>query len=186
MGWATLKLYENKVANNTAKWQQAGKIAINTGTAIGGSISGAIIGQTMIPVPLVGALVGGFLGGLIGSTSSQIVTKVINKQQYIKTMQQLERAMHPEGYWEYTRYNLNIYGITNRYFVQSLPHPLVLSHGAQRAPQIWLTMCTMVVMTVRHSQLEERRRKKLRKLKAQNDLKKQSHKNYSNQEKSMA
>ena len=79
LGWTTLKLIENDTANSKSKWTQAGKIVLNTGTAVGGSITGAIFGQALIPIPILGALVGGILGGIIGGTSSQLVIGLLNK-----------------------------------------------------------------------------------------------------------
>ena len=124
LGWSSLKLYKNRIANNNSKFLKAGQIAISTGTAISGSIGGAILGEFLIPIPILGALVGGFVGSLFGATSTQIIIKNINKKKYIDMVEKLENNITEGGYWDYSRQNLNNLGITNAFFMQSIPDDL--------------------------------------------------------------
>ncbi|KRX05275.1 hypothetical protein PPERSA_00576 [Pseudocohnilembus persalinus] len=155
MGWTSLKLYNNKCANGKTKLQQASKLVLNTGTAIGGSISGAFIGQAVIPVPILGALVGGVIGGFMGTQASSMLIQQLNKQKYQKMVQNLEESMEDGGYWKYTRKNLDIFGITNQYFIQEAPKDLKIMYGEKHG-EVWMTMLAYCIITLYHSQQEQK------------------------------
>lgn len=91
-------------------------MALGTGSALTGSFSGALLGQAVIPVPILGAFIGGVIGGIIGGTSSNYAIQMINKSKFNMTINKIEKHIHPEGYWQYSRDMLNRLGITNKYF----------------------------------------------------------------------
>jgi hypothetical protein len=147
LGWTSLKLYGNRTANNNMKIIKASQIAISTGTSIGGSIGGAIMGEVFIPIPVLGALVGGFIGSLVGGTGSSFILKTINKQKYIDMVEKLENNITEEGYWDYSRLNLNNLGITNAFFQSSIPEDL--EHEYPNV--VWITMNIVAFLTIHHT-----------------------------------
>ena len=59
-------IFTNKVSDNKRKFEDIGKITIDTASTIGSGFLGAIVGQSLIPVPVLGAFIGGVVGSLVG------------------------------------------------------------------------------------------------------------------------
>ncbi|KAL4449739.1 hypothetical protein ABPG74_008112 [Tetrahymena malaccensis] len=161
LGFSTYQLYQNKVANSKSKMGQIGKMALGTGSTITASFSGALIGQAVIPVPILGAFIGGVIGGIIGGTSSNYAIQMLNKSKFDLMIQKIEKSIHPQGYWEYSRDMLNRLGITNKYFQSTIPETLQTTNIDKQDQ--WMTMCCYGMLSTYYSTKEQKQREKLQK-----------------------
>ena len=56
--------------------------------------------------------------------------------------------MIDHGYWDYTRQNLNTFGITNKFFVNSVPKILTKIYGNHRDKILWLTVVSYTIISI--------------------------------------
>ena len=63
------------------------------------------------------------------------------------------------GYWEYTRENLNIYGITNNFFQKNIPKDLLENYG-EGSGRLWMSMTSLYILTIYYAQKDNNKKKK--------------------------
>ena len=76
-------------------------------------------------------------------------------------VEKLENYITEGGYWDYSRQNLNNLGITNAFFMQSIPDDLHTYH--QYPSVVWITMNILVLLALHHTKKDEKKLKLLKK-----------------------
>lgn len=84
--------------------------------SVGSTVAGMMLGQTLIPIPFLGIFVGGIIGGFLGKAGTNIMTKLMKKENYKNLIAYLLESIIEERYWSYDKKALSEIGINEKYF----------------------------------------------------------------------
>ncbi len=80
---------------------------------------------------------------------------MIDKERFKTMIEDLEKEMETEGYWEYTRENLDHFGITNKWFVSTVPYGFEKYYGEDRF-LVWMTMVVYCFLSIYYARKEDK------------------------------
>ena len=145
------------MADINTKMGQIGKMALGTGSLVGTSVTGAIVGEILIPIPILGAVVGGLIGGYFGVKSNNYIFEKLDKNSFKKLYQNICDAINEDGSWIFDSKLMKIYGLKEKYFMESLPR---LFKDRKNAADLWISTISYTLVTIFQSDQELKDQKK--------------------------